>query len=88
MIELIIKFIVPLLCTILTVYIIPILKKKNLYAYVKIAVEAAEQIFEHGKNTEKFQYVKNWIQKKFKITDEDLKNIIESAVYELKNSNK
>lgn len=28
--------------------------------------------------------MKEWVQKKFKISDEDLKNIIESDVYELK----
>ena len=84
MIELIIKVIVPLLCTILTVYVIPILKEKKLYNAVVIAVQAAEQIYnETGMGKEKFAYVKDLIKKKFKITDEDLKNIIESAVYEL-----
>ena len=84
MVEFTTKIIIPLLCSILTIYIIPLLKEKKLYSYVVIAVQAAEQIFEHGKNTEKFRYVKEWVQKKFKISDEDLKNIIESAVYELK----
>lgn len=88
MVELITKIIIPLLCTVLTIYVIPLLKEKKLYDYVVIAVQAAEQIFEHGKNTEKFRYVKEWVQKKFKISDEDLKNIIESAVYELKKDKK
>ena len=32
---------------------------------------------------EKFEYVKNWLNKKLNIADDDLKKIIESAVYEL-----
>lgn len=84
MIEFIIKIIIPLLCTILTVYIVPFLKEKRLYESVVIAVKAAEQIYkESGMGKEKFAYVKAWVQEKFDISDADLKNIIESAVYEL-----
>lgn len=88
MVEFVIKVIIPALCTILTLYLIPFLKEKRLYNYVVIAVKAAEQIFEHGKNTEKFRYVKEWVQKKFKITDDDLKNIIEAVVYEMNKDKK
>lgn len=84
MVEFIIKIVIPLLCTILTVYVIPLLKQKKLYDAVIIAVNAAEQIYnQSGMGKEKFEYVKEWIKKKFKVSDEDLKNIIESAVYEL-----
>lgn len=84
MVEFIIKIIIPLLCTILTVYIVPLLREKKLYSAVVIAVNAAEQIYKDGgMGKEKFAYVKEWIQKKFKVSDEDLKNIIESAVYEI-----
>ncbi len=84
MVEFIIKIVIPVLCTILTVYIIPILKEKKLYNAVVIAVNAAEQIYkDSGMGKEKFAYVKEWIKKKFKVSDEDLKNIIESTVYEL-----
>lgn len=84
MVEFIIKIVIPLLCTILTVYVIPLLKQKKLYDAVVIAVNAAEQIYnQNGMGKEKFAYVKEWIKKKFKVSDEDLKNIIESAVYEL-----
>jgi hypothetical protein len=84
MVEFIIKIVIPLLCTILTVYVIPLLKQKKLYDAVVIAVNAAEQIYnQSGMGEKKFEYVKEWIKKKFKVSDEDLKNIIESAVYEL-----
>lgn len=87
MVEFIIKIVIPLLCTILTVYVIPLLKQKKLYDAVVIAVNAAEQIYKQsGMGKEKFEYVKEWIKKKFKVSDEDLKNIIESAVYELNKS--
>lgn len=93
MIELAIKLVVLILFTVWTVYIVPVLKEKNLYRYVKMFVEAAQQMFEDTKkstaNPQKFQYVKTEVQKKFKISDEDLKPIIESEVYKLKqNSDK
>lgn len=84
MVKFIIEIIIPLLCTVLTIYIIPFLKEKRIYSSVIIAVQAAEQIYkESGMGKEKFAYVKEWVQTKFNISDEDLKNIIESAVYEL-----
>lgn len=84
MTEFIIKIIIPLICTLLTAYIIPLLKQKKLYDAVTIAVNAAEQIFSQpGMGKQKFAYVKEWINKKFKVSDEDLKAIIESAVYQL-----
>lgn len=84
MADFIIKIIIPLLCAIITYYLIPYLKEKKLYDTVVIAVRAAEQIYnQSGKGKEKFEYVKAWVQKKFKISDDDLKNIIESAVYEM-----
>ena len=89
MVEFVIKVIIPALCTILTLYLIPFLKEKRLYNYVVIAVKAAEQMFlESGKGKEKFAYVREWIQKKFKVTDDDLKNIIEAVVYEMNKEKK
>lgn len=87
MVEFVIKIIIPLLCAVLTMYVIPLLKQKKLYDAVVIAVNAAEQIYKQsGMGEEKFEYVKEWIKSKFHISDEDLKNIIESAVYELNKS--
>ena len=89
MVEFIIKIIIPALCAILTMYLIPFLKDKRVYNCVVIAVKAAEQIFlESGMGKEKFAYVKEWIQAKFSITDEDLKNIIEAVVYEMNKDKK
>lgn len=69
---------------IITYYAIPFLKDKKLYQCVCIAVKAAEQIYkETGMGKQKFNYVKEWIKSKFEVADEDLKNIIESAVYEM-----
>lgn len=67
-----------------TYYVVPFLKDKKLYNAVVIAVQAAEQIFtESGMGKEKFSYVKTWIEETFDVDEEELKNIIESAVYEL-----
>ena len=69
-------------------YIIPFLKDKKLYEAVVIAVKAAEQIYKtSGMGKSKFIYVQNWIKNTFNVKDDDLKNIIESVVYEL-NKNK
>lgn len=88
MIDFVCKILIPILCAILTMYIIPLLKEKKLYGYVTIAVQAAEQIFKQsGLGEQKFDYVKQWITEKFRIREEDLEKIIESAVYEL-NKNK
>lgn len=89
MLQITFNFIVSLGLTALTLYVIPYLKEKKLYDAVAIAVRAAEQIYrETGMGKAKFAHVKEWIQKKFKISDEDLKNIIESAVYELNGDKK
>lgn len=76
-----------LLVGVATYYIIPILKDKKLYDAVVVAVQAAEQIYKgSGLGKQKFEYVKSWICRTFKVDDENLKNIIESAVYELNKS--
>lgn len=86
-IDFICKILIPLVCTVLTLYIIPLLKEKKLYKYVTIAVQAAEQIYsDSGMGKQKFEYVKKWITEKFRISEQDLTKIIESAVYELNNN--
>lgn len=75
--------IIPFVLLIVAGYLIKTFRDDNIVKWVKVAVEAAEQIFEHGMNDKKFAYVSDWISKKFKISEDDLKNIIESAVYEL-----
>ena len=84
MIDILLKCVIFIAVILITGYVIPYLKDKNIYNYVVIAVQAAEQIFkESGMGKEKFEYVKNWLNKKLNISDDDLKKIIESAVYEL-----
>ena len=78
--------IIPLILLIAGGYLIKIFRNDTVIKWVKIAVKAAEQIYnESGKGKEKFEYVAKWISEKFKISEADLKNIIESAVYELNN---
>jgi len=82
-VNIILGAIVPLILLIVAGYLIKTFRNNEVIKWVGIAVKAAEQIFEHGMNTEKFTYVSEWISKKFKISEADLKNLIESAVYEL-----
>lgn len=82
-IDIIAKLIIPVLGVVVTYYLIPLLREKNLYRYVTIGVYAAEQLFGSGTGAQKFVYVKNWIKQRFKISDSDLKTIIEAAVLEM-----
>lgn len=93
----IILIIIPVLCTILTAYIIPYIKAKigteNLSKYeywVNIAVKAAEMIWtETGHGTDKKQYVIEFMNNMFNskktiITEEQINLLIESAVKNMK----
>ena len=93
----IILAVIPVLGTILTVYIIPLIKEKigneNLVKYkywVNIAVKAAELIWvEAGHGADKKQYVIDFMNKMFNskktvITEEQLNALIEAAVKQLK----
>jgi hypothetical protein len=82
-IDIILGYIVPFILLVAAGYLLKVYRSAEVVKWVGIAVRAAEQIFAHGENSEKFQYVSEWISKKFKISEADLKNIIESAVYEL-----
>ena len=87
-VNIILGAIVPLILLIVAGYLIKTFRNNEVIKWVGIAVKAAEQIFEHGMNTEKFTYVSEWISKKFKISEADLKNLIECAVYELNTDKK
>lgn len=93
----IILAVIPVLCAILTAYIIPYIKAKigteklSEYEYwVNIAVKAAELIWiESGHGADKKQYVIDFMNKIFNykktvITDEQLNALIEAAVKQLK----
>ena len=83
-IDVILGYITPLVLLIAAGYLIKTFRDDKVMKYVKIAVTAAEQIFnEAGLGQKKFEYVSKWISKKFKISEEDLRNLIESAVYEM-----
>ena len=84
-----------LLAAIFTTVVIPYIKSKTtaqqqteINAWVKIAVSAAEQIFNgSGRGAEKKAYVLEWLKQRGITVDEaKLDAMIESAVYELKSS--
>ena len=83
-----------LIAAIITVVFIPFIKSKTtaqqqaeINAWVKIAVSAAEQIYNgSGRGAEKKAYVLEWLKQRGITVDEaKLDAMIESAVYELKN---
>ena len=93
----IILAVIPVLCTVLTAYIVPYIKAKigteNLSKYeywVNIAVKAAEMIWtETGHGADKKQYVVDFMNnmfnsKKIIITEEQINLLIESAVKNMK----
>ena len=82
-----------LIAVVITAIVIPYIKSKTttqqqaeINAWVKIAVTAAEQIYNgSGRGAEKKAYVLNWLKQHGVTVDEaKLDAMIESAVYELK----
>lgn len=88
MINAIFGVIVPIVLFVVGGYLVIVNRNENISKWVNIAVRAAEQLFEHGDNAAKFEYVASFIAEKFKISTEDLETLIESAVYEVNNIGK
>ena len=89
----IVQAFIALLLTILTCFVIPLLREKvsadqfaTIKMWVSIAVQAAEQIFVgSGKGKENKAYVIDFLESKgFNIDEDSIDNLIESAVLELK----
>lgn len=82
-------YILPFILIVASGYLIKNFRDDKAMEWIKIAVRAAEQIYkESGMGKEKFAYVSEWISNKFKISEADLKNLIEGAVYELNKEQK
>lgn len=90
----IIQALFALLTALITAFLIPFLKRKvdeekleNLYSWVTIAVEAAEQVFsQSGMGEEKKEYVLTFLEEKgFTVDFSTVDAMIESAVHNLKN---
>ena len=83
-VDIILGVIIPFVLIVVALYLFKTFRNNEVIKWVGIAVKAAEQIYSaSGQGKEKFEYVSKWISEKFKISEADLKNIIESAVYEL-----
>lgn len=88
----IVEAIIAVVCAIVTCVLVPYIKskttveqQKEINAWVKIAVSAAEQIYNgSGRGEEKKAYVLEWLQARGITVDADkLDAMIEAAVYEL-----
>ena len=91
-IDIMVKVIIPILGAIITYLIVPFIKQKttkeqreNIYFWVKVAVQAAEQIYkEKGQGKLKKEYVVDFlVSKGINITIQELDVLIEAAVKEL-----
>lgn len=83
-VNIILGAILPVILLVVAAYLFFTYRDEKVIKLVSIAVKAAEQIYNTpGQGKEKFSYVAGWISEKFKIPEEDLRNLIESAVYEL-----
>lgn len=93
----IILALIPVLGTIITVYVIPLLKEKignaklkKYEEWAKLAVQSAEMIFKaQGMGTDKKAYVVKFLnemfnKKKVVITEEQIEILIESCVKQMK----
>ena len=89
----IISAVITLIIAIITTFLIPYIRSKvdvtklaTVQTWIKIAVEAAEQIYEGtGKGAEKKQYVLDFLQSKgFTVDLDSIEALIESEVYKLK----
>ena len=90
----IIEAVFALIAAIVTAVVVPYIKSRTtaaqqteIAAWVRIAVTAAEQIYNGtGRGQEKKKYVEDWLKAHGVTVDsEKLDAMIESAVYELKN---
>lgn len=89
----IIVAVLTLVISLITAYLVPYLKSKvsseqldTIKFWVNIAVEAAEMIYTGtGRGQEKKEYVTNFLNSKgFSLNIEEVENLIEAAVMELK----
>lgn len=88
----IVEAVVALIGVVITCIVIPYIRSKTtaqqreeLNAWIKIAVAAAEQLYQgSGRGEEKKQYVLEWLEDHNITVDEDrIDALIEAAVYEL-----
>ena len=86
--------VITLAVAIVSAVVIPLLKRKlgdekysEIQRWVKVAVQAAEQLFSgSGRGEEKLDYVLKFLESKgFTLDAASLRNLIESAVWELTN---
>lgn len=89
----IVEAVLALLGTLITVFVIPYIKKKvgaehmaEFLRWVDIAVAAAEQLYESGQGDIKKKYVLSYLEGKgFVVTEDELNMAIEAAVNKLHN---
>ena len=89
LLSVLLEIVLSIIALVASKYIIPWLKEKRMLSAAELIVEAVEQtIRETGAGKEKYQLALSWLSKKFKVSEEQAQQIIEAAVYKMKNKNK
>ena len=84
--SILLELVLSALALIASKYVIPWLKEKRMLSAAELIVEAVEQtIRETGVSQEKYQLALSWLSKKFKVSEDQAQQIIEAAVYKMKN---
>lgn len=81
-IQIIADLIIPLIALILTAVVLPLVKEWIQNRYAKKLVTAAEQLFGAGTGFLKREYVAEHLKARWKLTDQQVEILIESAVGE------
>lgn len=88
LLSVLLEIVLSIIALVASKYIIPWLKEKRMLSAAELIVEAVEQtIRETGAGQEKYQLALSWLSKKFKVSEEQAQQIIEAAVYKMKNKN-
>ena len=81
--EIITELVMPILCTLVTVFVLPMIRDKRIKGMAEELVAAAEQIYPAGSGPDKYAYVRRQLVKLFGLSDEKAQIYIEAAVYAL-----
>ena len=81
-VEIIAEYLIPLILAVITYQLIPVLKDKRAYSIAVWACTAAEQLWKSGviQGSDRYKKAHDMIQKKLKLSDEEIQMLIEAVV--------
>lgn len=82
-VSLIAEILIPVIGGVLCVFVIPLFRDKLRSNYAKQLVTAAEQLYGSVAGEIKYDYVRDFLKSRWKLSDQQVEVLIESAVGEL-----